>query len=619
MAYIVRYGENLLSDYCSVLNVKRSILPNRSNFSKQIPVMNGSYFTGGKYSERIITLDIAIYSNAREDYAKKIEDLANILNQSEPQQLIIDDEPYKCYYAILDGSTDLTKVFQNGTATLTFICHEPTAESLYWNTYQPDSSGIFSVSSYGTTDTYPIIDVDFNKEGSFFQLTNYEGKTVLIGAPKNSTKPTVSATNVVVNDKCQDSSLFTSLSQSLLDENRLVTGQYGVGYNGDGIICTNYGSGQDGKWTGAAFRKSIGQNVGDFEVTVDLVFSSKGENYVPEPPKPQPEPPKPPAAPSNPTTPPATNSLGTYKVVNCGGLYINKTPDVSQPLYAMAPGTYVYPTEIKNGWAKHTHSNQWNTFTGWSSMKYLQKVSDKGKTKTIQEKSYADEQMGIIEIYGYNQNGGKLFKLMITDWNEFYEFTEPRVYIGDSLVLSEGKNTPTPRKVDDKNAVSGVFGDYNDFVGNIVIKRESNNKGQKLWSAEIKKIKDGKVVKSMSTSNSLSNASYPNGDLNYIGVFIGKRNSSEPVTSMAVTNIKVEKLNMKTDESTENNVYIFKPGDHLQIDFKNALVTLNHKTILSKLDIGSEFFTIPSGNSQFLYKTDANNSKVLCGFKDRFI
>ena len=98
-------------------------------------------------------------------------------------------------------------------------------------------------------------------------------------------------------------------------------------------------------------------------------------------------------------------------------------------------------------------------------------VSDK-KVRTIQERSFAEEQMGVLEIYGYDQNGTKLFKLMFADWNEFYEYTEPKVYIGNSLVLSEGKNTPTARKVEGKNVESGVFGDFNDFTGSITIRRE---------------------------------------------------------------------------------------------------------------------------------------------------
>lgn len=633
MAYKVIYGESNLSDYCLVLNVKRSILPNRSNFSKQIPTMNGSYFTGSKYAERTISLEVAILTKKKEEYAQKVSELAKILDVIYPSKLIIDDEPYKCYYAVLDGSTDLEKFAQTGRATLNFICHDPLAYSLYWNTHFANDRGICDLESYGTTDTYPVIDVDFANNACFFQVTNPTGQTVLIGAPKDITKPNKPLSDIMLNDNCQSADTITALSETLIDSDKKITGQCGVGFNGDGFVCTNFGTAQDNKWTGGAFKMNVGQNVNEFEVTVDMTFSSQGKNYVaptPTPPVPQPPTPTPPNKPNNGSSNTPSSSLGTYKVVNCGGLWINREANTKNRLYAMAPGTHIYPTEIKNGWAKHTHSNKWNTFTGWSSMKYLQKVSNAKKkmTRDATGTEYADDQTGVIEIYGFDQNGAKLFKMVMEDVNQFYEYVDPKIYIGNTLVLHDGKNTPSPRKTsikDDKGqstqseVASGVFGDYNDFNGQLVVRREKNSQGQDLWSCEVRKISNGKVVASMSTNNSLSNSAYPKGALNYIGVYIGKYGQTPEVSVMAVTNVKVKKLNMKTDQEIDGNAELFKEGDHLQIDFNDGNVTLNDQSILSHVDIGSEFFTIPAGRSQIICRTDSESAGIICGFKDRFI
>lgn len=626
MAYEVHFNDVNLSNYCTVLNVKRSVLPTRSNFSRQVPSMHGSYYTGGKYLEKVIPIEIAIFANTKDEYAQKVEALANVLNVREPAPLSISDEPYKNYYAIVDGSTDLEKVFHNGVATINFLCNDPFSESKYWHSFRDDGKGIFDVVSYGTTETHPIVDVDFKTAGCFVQLTNYEGKTVLVGKPKDSTKPVVKQSESVINDNCQDSTAFTTISDTLFDANRVITGTYDV--QGSGIVCSNFGASQDGKWTGAGFKKNLRTDIADFEVIVDLTFSSQGENYVAPPPAPPPPPPKPepvpPAMPKpDPPSPPPPVSLGTYKVVNCGGLYINKTPDVSQPLYAMGPGTLIYPTEIKDGWAKHTHSNRWNTFTGWSSMKYLQKVSNSGRS--MQKASYrdvkaafADEQLGLLEIYGYDRNGAKLFKFEISDTNSFYEFVEPKVIIGGSTVLKASSNVPAPRKVDGKEMASGVFGDFNDFSGQFSIRRERNSKGDMLWFAEIRKISNGKVVKTLTTPNSITSNSFSKASLSYIGVFIGRHGNSEPVSMMSVTNIRIRNLNLKTDQVVDDNLAIFEPGDHMQIDFKDGIVTLNDESYLTHLDIGSEFFTIPPGRSQFIFRSDAD-SNVVCGFKDKFI
>ena len=63
MTYEVNYNGANLSDYCKVLNVERTLLPSRTNLSKSIPTMNGSYYTGFHYGERIIKLEILFLYN----------------------------------------------------------------------------------------------------------------------------------------------------------------------------------------------------------------------------------------------------------------------------------------------------------------------------------------------------------------------------------------------------------------------------------------------------------------------------------------------------------------------------------------------------------------------------
>ena len=58
-----------------------------------------------------------------------------------------------------------------------------------------------------------------------------------------------------------------------------------------------------------------------------------------------------------------------------------------------------------------------------------------------------------------------LFKFVIRDSEYYYEYTQPEIYIGESLVLSDGKATPTPVKNNGTEIDSGRFGDWNDFNG----------------------------------------------------------------------------------------------------------------------------------------------------------
>lgn len=616
MKYIVEYAGVTLNDYCDVISkVDREILPSRENFSKSIPTMNGSYYTGYRYGERSITIEVNFVSPTKEELEKKLRAFADLLDVDVPKKLTINDEPDIYYLAVPDGSFDISKPSKlTATVSIGFVCHNPLKFSNDWKSFVPANKGIITFENKGTTETDMVIDADFNKDACFFQVTNPKGETVLVGKPKDETKPVSPITDIMLDDNCQSSTVFSALAESLLDNNRTTGGQFGVGLNGEAIVCTNYGSPADGVWGGTAFKRSIGQNVEEFEVIVDFVFSSEGKNY--EIPAPAPVPP-------NASTPDST-SLGTWKVVNCGGLYINATPDTSKPLYAMSPNTLIYPTEKNGIWLKHTHSNPWNTFTGWSSSKYLQKVSDSGRA-TRADDNFAEEEIGTLEIYGYDQNGGKLFKAEISDVNKYYEYSEPRVYIGNALVIDDGKNCPAPRKItsgenkEEREVESGVFGDWNDCDGKFVIRREKNGAGQHLWSASVYKYKNGQVIRTMSTSNSLSNNAYPKGALNYLGFYIGKLGSNRAVDIMAIKNINVRKLNMKTDSVVDSNESLFKQGDHLQINFGSGQVTINGIDSLTNVDIGSEFFKIPSGISQTIVRTDDDSASIVAGIQERFL
>lgn len=634
----VNFAGNELSNYCKIEKIERTLLPPRENFSKAIPTMHGSYYTGYKYGERIIKVNIAFSYNSPLEYTNKLRTLADLLDVRNPSKLILGDEPSKYYYAVPEGEIEVEKLYNKGArATITFICHNPLAYNMEWKSFVPYSKNVISIENLGTTETHPLIDVDFRNNSCFFQITNSKGETVLIGQPKSSIKPTVPLTDILVNDDCTSSSTFTTISETLLDANRKIVGQQGVGYNGKYMICTNYGNTvEEGKWAGAGFKRNVGANVDEFEVEIDLMFTSQGTNYVVPPTPPVPPPPP---TPTNPN-PPTTYTYGTYQVVNCGGLYINATPDTSQPLYPMAPNTKIYPVEFSGIWAKHTHSNKWNTFTGWSSTKYLQKISDsvvrtlstEAETFTTGAETlseFAEEEVGLLEVYGFDQNGAKLFKMQVSDTNPYYEYVEPQVYIGNTLVLDDGKNCPSPRKIDVKDdngkvtgqreVESGVFGEWNDLVGKIVIRRERNSKGVDLWSATIYKYKDGRIVNSITTQNSLSSANYPKGALNYLGFYIGKFGSNRQVDLVGIDNIKVRRLNFKSDQKIDSNLEIFKPNDHLQIDFSNGLVKLNDQVFLTSIDIGSEFFSVNSGRSQIAIRTDDNEAKVICGIQEKFL
>lgn len=600
------YNEHKLNDYCNITNVSKSILPQRTNKSKEIPSANGSYYLGYKYGERIIKVDIYIDSKDKDDYTQKVRDLSYILNVEEPKKMKINDDEGKYVFAVLNGGTDLEKIITTGKTTLEFVCYDPTIYSDKWSCFTPNERGIITLQNDSNYKTYQNIGVAFKNKACFFQATNKRGETVLVGVPKQVGEATNAESDIILDDNCQSKSTFTSISDALFPSKYDINGTYEVGLNGNGIICNNYGSGED--WHGCGFRRNLGTDVDEFEVEIDLVMSSQGENYqIPG------QEPLPPEAPPN----GSGQCLGIYKVVNCGGLWINREPNTNSPLYAMAPGDLVYPEEIQGIWMKHTFkSKQGQTYTGWSSSKYLQKISDNGRARDGHfEDDFAERQLGNMMIRGYDRSGTVLFENWIYDSSMYFECNEPSIWIGTKKVLFE-EATGTRRP---DGEASGAIGRFNDFNGKFIIRREKNEAGRYLWSATVNKIEGGKIVASIGTDNVLCDASFPTGQLNYIGVFIGQWKDYTPLSVMALTNIRVKKLNFKTDEEVVGNVTLFNPGDDLQIDFSSGEVTINGINYIERVDIGSNFFETPPGESQIIVRSDDEDMVVSSSIQERYI
>lgn len=621
--YLVNYAGVELSDYCFVEKVKRTLLPPRTNFSKEIPSMNGSYYTGYKYGVRKIELEVAFIFNTPKEYVEKIRELANIFNVKSPCKLILGDEPDKYYYAVLDGEFEIETVANKGArTTLTFVCHDPIAYSVNWNSFFPDKTNVITVNNAGTMEAYPHLSVRFSSDACFFQCTNYKGQTVLLGKPKNATLPSNPLTNVILDEPCKDSSNFLGLSPSLLTDSRVAEGQLGIGFNGEGIVCTNFGTEVENKWCGGALKRSLEYDVSEFEVEVDVVFSSQGKNYTPHTYVPQ-------QSHEHNNSHESQGSYGTYKVTTKSGLIVRSSNSINSSRKAVMPyNTKVTVYEIKNGWARHSY----NGLNGWSSLDYLKKISSKNSGVFSEfsfgaNSEYAEEELGIIEVYGYDKNGAVLFVNQIYDGNQYYEYVEPKIFIGTQKVIDQGKNCPSARVVTTKDDngkqtshldVSGVFGDFNDCTGKFVIRRTKPSKdGDYFWDCSFIKYVDGVPKYKIETPNSYANYSYPKGDLNSIGIYIGRYGKFPSVDVMAVTNLRVTRLN--PFPKVPSNLEIFHAGDKLDIDFQKGTVFKNGINFLTNLDIGSDFFTVPTGQSQMLVRSDDVAVDVTCGIQERYI
>ena len=596
----VTYGGNNLTEFFKVLDVRRQLLPERINYTKEIPSLNGEYYNGYKYGTRVIEVDFAIIGNDKNDFFNKSRKIASLVDATAPTKLEFSDEPSKYYYAVVDGSIDIEQMMNYGNGTISFICHDPIAYSKEEKIFSASEDKIVTIENEGTAFTSPILNVAFGKDAHFLQCTYYTGETILIGSRPDIDKPDVSPSNVILKEPCEVTTDFTSVG-NVVDSGREIMGACTVNNGGYGIVCSDYGSSTNG-WHGGALKRSIGENLEEFEIAVIMEHNSKGKlGYG-----------------SNATDKPANGSK--YICTAEPSLRIRKDRTTNSAKVGSIPkGKEVTVTDISKGWGKVTYGGK----TGYSSMNYLKLKSSKNTSRS--ETSSAENRLGRIEVYGFDSNGQKLFKFVLRDSEKWYEYTQPEVFIGNKLVLSDNKSAPKPRteKVKDSNdklvtksVDSGRFGDWNEFYGNFKLRRKKGSNGKYQWNAEVNKVKDGKTIKSIKT-NTLSSEDYPIGELNHVVVWYGQYKEDPVVDTMSINDINVKRLNKLPSEPV--NQKIFKAGDEVIIDCVEHKVYSKDDDYLRYLDIGSEFFEVRDGLSEIICISDDDSIDVEASIVEKWL
>ncbi|HJF34502.1 MAG TPA: phage tail family protein [Clostridium perfringens] len=598
----VEFAGVKLHDIVHISRIATSILPKRNNFSIETPSANGSSYSGFRYGERIFHIEIGIKSRTAKDFNEIKSNLANALNINIPSKLIINDSDI-IYYAVIDGDTDINKLFQFGKSTLTFICYDPMGYSKYYISNIMDTNKNFIFSNMGTYNSYPIIGFEFSKPSSFVYLANENKESVLIGRIKDNTVETIQNKSLVIDDDCTDSSVFTNGGNVTVSDNRVVSGAYGVGNYGASIVATNYGPDVQNKWIGPTFRKNLDRNLEEFEVKVNLSFSSHGKNFNPP------------------------NVKDLVKVAKKSGTYMYTKSDPNSAIILSIPfGTDLSILEFtKNKMCKVIYSGK----TGYIKTDDVWRINKSNSRSNEEiEWGYAEEQMGLIEVMGFDSSGQLLFRFHIRDNNKYFEHVIPEVYIKDKLYLHSNTTVPTPNTINMKddngnpigtaNIASGMFGDWNDYTGTFTIRRKKLENGKYRWWAKISRTNDGvNENKEINMGAGIINDSLPTGKLNHLVFYISKFSGVEAVSVMTVNHIKVNDISNE-DKKEEVNVDIFQQGDCLEIDFENCEVTLNGDSCMDKLDIGSSFFSVGK-NSIVSVRSDDENIKGTCSYRKRYL
>ena len=235
------------------------------------------------------------------------------------------------------------------------------------------------------------------------------------------------------------------------------------------------------------------------------------------------------------------------------------------------------------------------------------------------EPETADDKTGIIELYGYDVNGVQLFKLSMSDENEWYEFNYPLCTIGAKQFLKDNNVAPAPKTKETKKVsdgkltitkdyvLSGAYGNWNDFYGKVGIKRVNDK-----WQAWFVKMNGGNVVKqTWSAYQQVTGA--PKGNLAYLTLYIGT--SGDKPTGMSFERIEVKNLTPVNPATA--NPKKFQRGDVLKIDCYNNRVWLNDK-LYNNIEIGSQFFPLEVGENTIKITSDKSTNNTVI-FNEKFL
>ncbi|MBP3906390.1 MAG: SH3 domain-containing protein, partial [Peptostreptococcaceae bacterium] len=541
-----------------------------------------------------------------------------------------------------------------------------------------DTRGI-TIKNSGSTSAYPVLDIGFTQDAHFVQCTDTKGRTVLIGTVPDVDKKQETFDLQTLSDSCEVLTDWTSVG-NIIDDG-VVDGDLTINGGGYGFTCSNFGANSDG-WHGGARRRDLDTELKDFKIEVKMEHNSKGDlngtgagTSLPSTSTSSNVKYKIMAEPSLrvrssrgtsykqlTSIPKGTivtvsniqNNWGKVTYQGCTGYiymgyterYVStssenkankyKTTDNLRvrsgrgtsydTLVTIPKGTTVSVSNISDNWGKVTY--QWHT--GYCSMKYLEKISTSKATRAdeVDDKTVTTEdRMGKIEVYGFDKNGNKLFKMSLKDTSEWYEHTYPEVQIGSKVVLTENSNTPAPKttKVKDeqdetktviKKIDSGAYGNWNEFIGWFSIERKNGK-----WKCRIEKLNSSGVVTRKIETSTISNSSFPTGELANIVVWFGKYKDNIPVDVMNVSEIYVTNLNKEIEENV--NKPLFQSGDSLIIDFSNQTTRLLRKgqtiSMMQYLDVGSEFFSVPTGESGIGIKSDDKNINVGASIRKRWL
>lgn len=274
--YMIKFANTALPEYIKVTDVRYSILPTISTKTEKVYGRAGLYDFGTELGERKFEVDIMIIADNQNDVMAKAREFSSYLYHKELQPLILLDEPDKRYMARVTGDTNLSELYRTGTATITFLCPSPYAESLQEKLIKvtPLDYTPISVINNGSAETYPIIEMTMKQPATSIAVIS-EDKFVQVGESAEGDSPVVDYKPIVLSDNMSSYSGWTSANSV---DGGIIAGDFAS--TGTTLVQAGADYGTGTGWHGASAVKSLSRPVKDFEAVMLVKLTSKTVQQV---------------------------------------------------------------------------------------------------------------------------------------------------------------------------------------------------------------------------------------------------------------------------------------------------------------------------------------------------
>ena len=371
--YYIKYNEIDLTDMVKVREVEMPSLPTIEHSSIDIFERDGGVYNGASYGTREIRLTFIIKPDDKNDYDQYVRDVKRAFYTKEEARLFCGDENLYIWCVPVDEMTITELGAGCAEGEVNLISYDPYWYSVDQQAVNNEDNKKFTVENESDTKVYPVIQVGFTRDTTFFQIRNRgTNETILIGGIPEKENNTVKKNSRVFKDTMETTTDWVNTSAPI-DANRSTGGTLSVTSDGKGLMCGNFGSASDGAvWHGACYKKSIGTPIKDFKVRIRMKHNSTGTNGDPEHPY------------QNNTETPSSGSKSTYYQVTAkSGLILRKGASTSSTKLLTIPyGTKLTGT-VSKGWLKTTYNGK----TGYCYAQYLKKVNS-DSTVTSKERNY---------------------------------------------------------------------------------------------------------------------------------------------------------------------------------------------------------------------------------------